>query len=249
MRTLVLYLNELSCAFDGLSRDNIRAHVINTIATIRAIAKHREDTNLRMQCRLADLTLGADHSTLGAILGGGTAAHAGGAAVVVVVVVLIVIIVLLVVIIMLAVMRLSWPGFADADGEFLWCALKVHPFDGERASRSQGAIDAGQDVGGGIVNHYSALCRGRTFGEKIHWNGKVANLFHKAGAAEFVFGQTETLGLEVHLEASVLAEGCTDGDAEIGIERHRTRQGARRGKVAAEILWNEPADEHQVAVP
>src|ERR1017187_1326399 len=91
MRTLVLYLNELSCAFDGLSRDNIRAHVINTIATIRAIAKHREDTNLRMQCRLADLTLGADHSTLGAILGGGTAAHAGGAAVVVVVVVLIVI--------------------------------------------------------------------------------------------------------------------------------------------------------------
>jgi Domain of unknown function (DUF4160) len=70
MRTLVLYLNELSCGFEGLDRDNIRTHVVNTIATVRAVAIHREDTVLRMHCRLAELTLGAEHTTLGAILGG-----------------------------------------------------------------------------------------------------------------------------------------------------------------------------------
>ena len=145
--------------------------------------------------------------------------------------------------------RQKWPGFADADSEFLVRALKVQPSHDEGASRSQRAIDAGKDVGGNIVNHRSTLGRGRTFGEKIHWNGEAADLLYKALAAEFISGQTEPLDLEVHPQAAVLAEGGAEGDAEVGVERDRTRQVARCGNVAAEVLWDKTSDEHQVAVP
>ena len=145
--------------------------------------------------------------------------------------------------------RQEWAGFADANGEFLLYALKVYPFDGERASRGQSAIDAGEDVGGDAVNRDSAVSCGRTFGEKVYWDGEVADLFHEARAAKFVFGQAEALGLEVHLEASVLAERGTDGDTEVGIERHRARQVPRYGEVAAEVFRDESADEHEVTVP
>jgi hypothetical protein len=70
MRTLVIYLNELSCYFEGHSHDSIRTHVINTIATVRKVSEKRGDTILRMNCRLADLTLGTEHLPLAAILPG-----------------------------------------------------------------------------------------------------------------------------------------------------------------------------------
>src|SRR5256885_9302103 len=68
MRTLVLYLNELSCACDGLSRDEMRLHLERTIAAVNMVATQREDTMLRMHCRLADLTFGTEHLPIGAIL-------------------------------------------------------------------------------------------------------------------------------------------------------------------------------------
>jgi hypothetical protein len=70
MRNLVIYLNELSCCFEGHSLDSIRLHVVNTIATVRKVSEQREDTILRMHCRLADLTFGTQHLLLAAILPG-----------------------------------------------------------------------------------------------------------------------------------------------------------------------------------
>jgi len=68
MRTLVIYLNELSCACNGLSREAIRPHLVTTIATLRRVAEHREDAVFRLHCRLADLTFGDEHLPLAAIL-------------------------------------------------------------------------------------------------------------------------------------------------------------------------------------
>jgi hypothetical protein len=68
MRALVLYLNELSCACDGLVRDSMARHLNATIAAVNAVATQRNDTIVRMHCRLAELTLGAEHLSLGAVL-------------------------------------------------------------------------------------------------------------------------------------------------------------------------------------
>ncbi len=70
MRPLVLYLNELSCGFKDLTLDSIRLHVVNTITTLRKVSQQREDTILRMHCKLSDLVLGQEHLPLAAILPG-----------------------------------------------------------------------------------------------------------------------------------------------------------------------------------
>lgn len=68
MHPLVLYLNELSCACDGVSRDDMTRHISNTIAAVNEVAKQRDDTIVRMHCRLGDLTFGTHQLSLGAVL-------------------------------------------------------------------------------------------------------------------------------------------------------------------------------------
>src|SRR5215472_8692340 len=52
----------------------------------------------------------------------------------------------------------KWPGFADANGKiFLNCAVEVHASHFDLAGGSQGAVDAGQDIGRGIIHHRRPL--------------------------------------------------------------------------------------------
>jgi hypothetical protein len=100
-----------------------------------------------------------------------------------------------------------------------------------------------------VIHHGSSLCCRRLFGEKIHRDCEITNSFHKAGAAKFISREAKSLGLKIHLETPVLAKGRAQGDAKVGIKCHRTRQCARRRKVAAEVFRNQTADEHKVAMP
>ena len=68
MCSLVLYLNELSCACESLTKEGIGRHLINTITTIREVTKIRENIKLRMHCRLSNITFGRDRLSLGQIL-------------------------------------------------------------------------------------------------------------------------------------------------------------------------------------
>jgi hypothetical protein len=68
MRELVLYLNELSCACDGLAPGGIAHHLNNAIAAVNTAAKRRDDTIVRMHCRLGDLTFGTGHFPLWTVL-------------------------------------------------------------------------------------------------------------------------------------------------------------------------------------
>jgi hypothetical protein len=67
MRSLVLYLNELSCACTDVPRDEITRHLGNAIAAVSAVATQRGDAIVRMHCRLADLTFGNERLPVGAI--------------------------------------------------------------------------------------------------------------------------------------------------------------------------------------
>jgi hypothetical protein len=85
--------------------------------------------------------------------------------------------------------------------------------------------------------------------EKIHKDGRLADRLDKARAAELIFGQAETLSLEVHAQAAVLANGCVEADAEIGIERYRTREPSRSREIAAKVSGHQSTQKDEVIMP
>ena len=70
MCTCIIYLNELSCGFEGLPVEDIRPHVERAIATLQAVGRVRSAVVLSLPQALGQITLGANHSTLAAILPG-----------------------------------------------------------------------------------------------------------------------------------------------------------------------------------
>ncbi len=70
MRTLVLYLNELSCLCNGLAQEDIASYLENAILAANRVQTLRKDAYLRTHCKLGELTLGDGHFALGALLPG-----------------------------------------------------------------------------------------------------------------------------------------------------------------------------------
>ena len=70
MGSPVIYLNELSCLFEGLSLDAMRPHVDSAIAAVQAAVRIRNDTTVSLDRPLSQLTLGEGCYTFGAVLPG-----------------------------------------------------------------------------------------------------------------------------------------------------------------------------------
>jgi len=66
----VLYLNELSCACEGLAREEIASHLENMIDAVRKVTLLRGDAIMKMHCKLRELTLGNECLSLGSVLPG-----------------------------------------------------------------------------------------------------------------------------------------------------------------------------------
>lgn len=70
MRVPVLYMNELSCACEGLSRETIALYLESMIVAVNQVVDQRKDTIVRLHCGLGELTLGEQYLSLGAVLPG-----------------------------------------------------------------------------------------------------------------------------------------------------------------------------------
>jgi len=70
MRSLVIYLNELSCVCEGLGIEAIRPHVVNAIAALQDVGHIRRDTSVRLHQPLRQITCGMGRFTLAEVLPG-----------------------------------------------------------------------------------------------------------------------------------------------------------------------------------
>ncbi len=70
MPTLVVFLNELSYACEGLSADQIRPHVLSCLATLRELKRLRRDVSVAGRPAIHSIVFGGGTHALGAVLNG-----------------------------------------------------------------------------------------------------------------------------------------------------------------------------------
>lgn len=70
MRTLVVFLNELSYACDGLSTEEIRPHVLTCLTILRELRRLRGDVAVAGEPAIHRIAFGGGIHTLGAVLNG-----------------------------------------------------------------------------------------------------------------------------------------------------------------------------------
>ncbi len=83
--------------------------------------------------------------------------------------------------------------------------------------------------------------------EEVHVDGKIPDDLFQPGRVFFT--SLEALAREFPKKASVLPGVSGQSDAEIDIERGRTRQTALLGEVATKIFGNKATNEHEIAMP
>jgi hypothetical protein len=137
----------------------------------------------------------------------------------------------------------------DSSRQILSGTEEVHARDLNATGGGQGAVSTGEDVRWDIVHHHGAPGGRRMLGEEVHEDIESVNGLHKARATELISGETEALRLKVHLQAAVLAHGCVETDAEVGIEGYGVRELPGRGKVAAKVFGHQATQQNQVVVP
>ncbi len=69
MRPPVIYLNELSWAFEG-DIDLLRSHVVRAISALVQVARLRRDVRVRVHCPLSEITFGSNCLSLGSVFRG-----------------------------------------------------------------------------------------------------------------------------------------------------------------------------------